>query len=129
MRSGHRVPVSDKHCTVGIEVPFEEPDISSSDSDMSSTKEPESSTAGARYFIDGKERRLAFRIRSPNTPLPAPRPSNPLFEDAHVVPVASRTGTPDNDEDMISCGLNFKRNTTPTQTMYSDIEHRLSIAS
>ena len=67
---------------------------------MSSTEEPESSTAGARYVIDGEERRLAFRIRSPNAPLPAQRPSNPLFEDAHVVPVAGRTGTPDNDEGM-----------------------------
>ena len=91
LRFLRRVPVSEKRCTVGIEVPSEEPDRSSSDSGMSSTEEPESSIAGARYVMDGKERRSAFRIRSPNAPVPAQRPSNPLFEDAHVILVASQS--------------------------------------
>ena len=100
LRFLRRVPVSDKQCTVGIEVPSAEPNISPSDSGMSSTEGPWPTRPGTKYVKGGGQWRLAFQMRSPGVPLPAQRAPNPLLEDTHVVPVAGRAGTPDNDENM-----------------------------
>lgn len=100
LRFLRRVAVSDKPCTARTEGPFAGPVLSPSDTGMSSTEEPGSSTADETDVQSGEEQVLPHRAKSTSTSSSAQTPSDVLLEGAYIVPLASPTSTSGTDEDL-----------------------------
>ncbi len=99
LRFLRRVPVSDKRCTIRIDVNFTgSVQSSSEDPGTSSPEEPGSSASGIISVQDGKnEKKEADQATGTNTPHSAQTSSH---TDAYLVPLAGRTGSPKQNEDL-----------------------------
>lgn len=100
LRFLRRVAVSDKPCTARTEGPLAGPVLSPSDTGMSSTEEPGSSTADIMDVQNEEEQGLPYRAMSTSTSSSGQTPSDVLLEGAYVVPLASQTRTSETDEDL-----------------------------
>lgn len=101
LRFLRRIPVSDKRCTIRIEEDFAGSVRSSSDPDTSSTEEPGSSASGIISFQDEKkEKKEADQATGTSTPHSAQTSSHILYADSYLVPLAGRTGSSEQNEDL-----------------------------